>query len=175
MDGMQFGSINIDKTSGKARISRCTADAVEYKSMSGDTDIAQCDFNSLYIKNASGQIDIADMPGTIMIDSLSGDIDITGAKDAIDIVSTSGGISIDYAGADVAPITVKVESGRTRLYFEEDAAFDLRAEVTSGDINTELPIMVNGFAGSRTLQATTSTGSATAGENSSASPPHREA
>ena len=80
MDGMQFGNIDIDKTSGKARISRCTADAVEYKSMSGDTDIAQCDFNSLCIKNTSGQIDIADMPGTIMIDSSSGDIDIAGAQ-----------------------------------------------------------------------------------------------
>ena len=147
IDGMQFGNVDIDKKSGRARISSCTADSVMCESMSGDTDMSQCDFESLYIKSASGQIDIADMQGAITIDSTSGDIDISGAQDAIDIGSTSGNIDIDYTGVDVAPIAVKVTSGRIRLYLDADAAFDLRAQVTSGNIDTDLPIMVTGALG----------------------------
>jgi DUF4097 and DUF4098 domain-containing protein YvlB len=41
-------------------------------------------------------------------------------------------------------MTIDVTSGKVRLYVDADAAFDLKAKVTSGDIDTDMDITVSG-------------------------------
>lgn len=144
MAGMSFGETVIINTSGDAKIESCTAESLEYQSTSGNTDIISSDLGSVNIQSTSGDIEISDTQGDITIRSTSGNTDIMGADGVVDIGSTSGDVTIDMASAKIAPVSVQVSSGDVRIYMFENTAFDLMAKTTSGNVSSDMDIVVTG-------------------------------
>lgn len=148
MEDGEFGDVAINNTSGDAKIYGCAGNKFELNSISGDTDIENLDFDSIQIVSQSGDIDVLHTSAAVTIRSTSGSINIEDALGALDINSTSGGATVDLSQEDIMPININVVSGGVRLYLNKNAAFDLSAKATSGDVSTDFDITVSGSTGS---------------------------
>jgi DUF4097 and DUF4098 domain-containing protein YvlB len=159
--GMQFGNVELRKTSGNTKIRDCSAESFLYDASSGDTKIESSELGSMkltcssgnisvhgtsgsiYAHATSGNIDIAGAGGAVDAGCTSGRINITGTSESIDVECTSGDISIDVAGV-MPPITAGITSGNIKIYLPYDAAFDIEAKTTSGNLSSDLDIAVSG-------------------------------
>lgn len=141
---MQFGVVKILSTSGDTSIHDCAGMSLDIDKTSGDTDISNADFESINIACLSGDNTIKQTSASIAIRSTSGDIEIQEATGALLINSTSGKINAKFAGNDIKPIDIGLTSGDVKLYFDENAAFDLEAKGTSSNIKTDFEITVSG-------------------------------
>ncbi len=144
MSGMQFGDLAVSRSSGNLKIEDCKAVMLDSDASSGDTFIASSSIGSIDTFCHSGNTTIKDASGSVKVRATSGDIDVGGAEGAIDIGCTSGDVSLDMAGRNIGPVTVNMTSANLRFFVPKDAAFDLKANATSGDITSDLPVTVSG-------------------------------
>jgi hypothetical protein len=103
------------------------------------------------VRTGSGGIRVAQAgKGDIEASSGSGEVVATGVSGAARISASSGGVTVE--GRPGAPWNVHASSGGITIRLPQDAAFDLAARASSGQITSAHPITVQGTVGRHRLE-----------------------
>jgi len=165
--GVASGGITIDNVRGPVKVSSASGYVhvyqverdVQMSAASGSIDCSNIG-GFLHVSTASGDVRIADVKGEVKANAASGSIRVTRPGDRVDVSSASGSIDITGASNDLKvhavsgsinvngdPSTnrlweVKTVSGSVELRVPSNASFLLTAEATSGDIRTNIPVIL---------------------------------
>jgi hypothetical protein len=118
------------------------AGAVEARTGSGSIDAEGIggDFKG---KTGSGSVRLTQSaPGDVVARSGSGSIDLRGVQGSLRADAGSGGIRVE--GRQAGPWELDTGSGSIRIRLPENASFELDAESSSGDIDVDHAITVQG-------------------------------
>jgi len=96
--------------------------------------------------------------GDVEISTGSGDVNIKGAKGAVRATTGSG--EINAQGTPTGDWNLHTGSGSVTVEFPENAAFELYARTSSGNIETKLEVSVQGNVGTRELRGKVGSGGA---------------
>lgn len=161
------GGITVTKLRGPAKVSSASGYIhiyqverdVQVSAASGSIDIGTVG-GYVRVNSASGSIQIADVKGDVKATAASGSIRIDRPADRVEASSASGSVRISGANNDVkahvisGPINVagnpsgnrlwelKTVSGSVDIQVPHSASFLLSAEATSGDIRTNIPVVI---------------------------------
>ena len=97
--------------------------------------------------------------GSVRAHTGSGEITIRGAKNTLDASTGSGDIHAD--GTVASSWNIHTGSGEVRIAVPHDAKFTLQARSSSGSVNSDLPITVNGSMERHSLHGTVNGGGPT--------------
>ncbi len=165
--GLASGGITVNKLRGPAKVSSASGYIhiyqierdVQVSAASGAIDVGTVG-GYLRVNSASGSIQISDVKGDIKATAASGSIRIDRPGDRVEASSASGSVSINGANSDVkaqvmsGPINVtgnpsgnrlwelKTVSGSVDIQVPHSASFLLSAEAISGDIRTNIPVVI---------------------------------
>lgn len=143
------GGVSIDSVSGDIDVPFGAFREVSIQSTSGDIRASELTSSSITIGSTSGDIRIDEShTAELTIDTTSGDIKFEGGADTVNADTTSGDISLELESVG-GEMSVESTSGDVTLVVPSSAAFDLNATSTSGDIDSELPITIDGSRRSR--------------------------
>jgi DUF4097 and DUF4098 domain-containing protein YvlB len=95
-------------------------------------------------------------PGSIDVNTGSGSVRVRGAEGRVRVDTGSG--SIEVTGNPTEPWTLDTGSGSVTVRLPREASFELNARTSSGSINTDRPITVQGSIGRRELRGTAGQG-----------------
>ncbi len=152
------GPVKVNAASGAIRVEKVDLDA-QLTTASGSisaTDIG----NDVRVSTASGSVSISDVKGDVRVnalagvirvakpggrveaDTMSGAVEIQGAANNVKAHAASGRVSIQgNPGAD-SYWELKTVSGGVQLKVPTTANFHLSAEAVSGEIRTDIPIVI---------------------------------
>jgi DUF4097 and DUF4098 domain-containing protein YvlB len=152
------GPVKVNAASGAIRVEKVDLDA-QLTTASGSisaTDIG----NDVRVSTASGSVSISDVKGDVRVnalagvirvakpggrveaDTMSGAVEIQGAANNVKAHAASGRVSIQgNPGAD-SYWELKTVSGGVQLNVPTTANFHLSAEAVSGEIRTDIPIVI---------------------------------
>lgn len=91
-------------------------------------------------------------PGDIKVSTGSGSSELKGVIGSVDASAGSGRIIVE--GRQTGDWSLDTGSGSVRVTLPDDAAFTLRAESNSGDIDIDHPLMVEGKISKREISGT---------------------
>lgn len=152
------GPVKVSSASGYIHVYQIERD-VQVSAASGSIDIGTVG-GYLRVNSASGSIQVADVKGDIKATAASGSIRIDRPGDRVEASSASGSVDIQGANSDVkahvmsGPINVsgnpsgnrlwelKTVSGSVDIRVPHSASFLLSAEAVSGDIRTNIPVVI---------------------------------
>jgi len=175
--GVASGGVTIDQVRGPVKCSSASGYVHVYRvdretqlsAASGSIEVSGIG-GILRISTASGSVDIADVKGDIQATAVSGSIQIRNPGGRVEASNVSGSINVTGANNDVrahviyGPIEVrgnpsgnrfwdlKTVSGSVEIRVPPNSSFLLSADATSGDIRTNLPVMIE-EQGKHTLRA----------------------
>ena len=153
-----LGPVKADAASGSIRVNHIERD-VQIHSISGSLEVQDI-ANDARISTASGSVTAINVKGDERVNTMSGSTQITHPGGRVDTGTTSGSIEISGATSDVKAHTVsgrvevqgnpgsatywdlKSMSGEVLLGVPPSANFRLTAEATSGQIRTDIPVVV---------------------------------
>jgi DUF4097 and DUF4098 domain-containing protein YvlB len=140
------GSVELDSIKGPAR------------AISGSGSIRALGIaGGLNTSSGSGKVKVEQTAaGDVEISTGSGNVDIMGAKDAVSVTTGSGEINVQ--GVPSGDWKLRTGSGSVTVEFPENAAFELYAQTSSGNIETKHTISVQGNIGSHELRGKVGTG-----------------
>ena len=165
--GLASGGITVNKLRGPAKVSSASGYIhvyqverdVQVSAASGSIEIGTVG-GYVRVSSASGSIEIHDVKGDVKASAASGSIRIDRPGDRVEASSASGSVNITGANNDVkahvisGPINVtgnpssnrlwelKTVSGSVDIQVPHSASFLLSAEATSGDIRTNIPVVI---------------------------------
>ena len=137
---------------------------------SGNLQLSQIQ-GQVQATSGSGSIQLSETHGDVRAQTGSGSIQITKAGDTVEANSGSGNITVGQVTADVrahsssGDVTVegnpqsdtywdiRTSSGAVSLHVPPTASFRLYAHSKSGDIDTQIPIIMEGTTGKHELRA----------------------
>jgi DUF4097 and DUF4098 domain-containing protein YvlB len=90
----------------------------------------------------SGSVNVAKPGGRVEADSASGSIEIQGAKYDVKAHNVSGGIDVHGDPGEHGYWDLKTASGGVHVFVPASANFRLAAEAISGEIKTDVPIVI---------------------------------
>jgi DUF4097 and DUF4098 domain-containing protein YvlB len=169
------GPVNIQAASGAIRVENIDRD-VQLKTASGsisvngvgdDVRISSAS-GSVSVSNTRGDMRISALAGTIQVthpggrveaDTASGGVDIQGASNDVKAHAASGRVSVQGNPASNSYWELKTVSGSVLLKVPASANFHLSAQAVSGEIRTDIPIMIE-EQGKRVLRARMGSGGA---------------
>lgn len=136
------GSIHVDGARGaleaRSGSGSISADAVEgpiaARTGSGDIELEQSGAGDVAVESGSGRIRLRGVHGGLHVDAQSGPVHVEGV------------VAGDWRIAS--------SSGSVTLELPEDAAFELDARTSSGHIDVDLPVTVQGRLSKRSLRGT---------------------
>jgi DUF4097 and DUF4098 domain-containing protein YvlB len=152
------GPVKVQSASGSVRVEKIERDA-QLSTASGSvsaTDIG----NEVHVTSASGSVSVSNTKGDIIVNAMSGVIRIAKPGRRIEAETASGEVEIQGAASDVkahaasgrvsvqgnpgadAYWELKTISGTVQLTVPASANLHLSAEATSGEIRTDIPIVV---------------------------------
>jgi DUF4097 and DUF4098 domain-containing protein YvlB len=152
------GPVRVQSASGSVRVEKIERDAqlttasgsvsatdigseVHVTSASGSVTVSNAKGNVI-VNAMSGVIRIAKPGGRIEADTASGDVEIQGAANDVKAHAASGRVSVQgNPGAD-SYWELKTVSGAVQLGVPASANLHLSAEAVSGEIRTDIPIVV---------------------------------
>jgi DUF4097 and DUF4098 domain-containing protein YvlB len=152
------GPVKVQAASGSIRVEQVERDA-QLSTASGS--ISATDIGSeVRVKSATGSVTVTNTRGDVIVDALtgvirvsrpggrieaktaSGDVDIQGAVSDVKANAASGRVSVQgNPGAD-SYWELKTMSGTVQLGVPASANLHLSAEATSGEIRTDIPIVI---------------------------------
>ena len=161
------GGVTIDQLRGPVKCSAASGYVHVYRvdretqltAASGSIEVSGLG-GILRVSTASGSVDIADVKGDIQATAVSGSIHIANPGGRVEASNVSGSINVTGANNDVrahvisGPIEVtgnpsgnrfwdlKTVSGSVDIRVPANSSFLLSADATSGDIRTNLPVMI---------------------------------
>jgi len=152
------GPVKVQSASGSVRVEKIERD-VQLSTASGSvsaTDIG----NEVHVTSASGSVAVSNAKGDIIVNAMSGviriakpggrieagtasgDVEIQGAANDVKAHAASGRVSVQgNPGAD-SYWELKTVSGAVQLGVPASANLHLSAEAVSGEIRTDIPIVV---------------------------------
>jgi DUF4097 and DUF4098 domain-containing protein YvlB len=134
------GDITIDRVQGAVR-TRAGSGTIRATAIAGGFDA----------NTGSGRISLEQSaPGSVRVDTGSGGMELKGIKGSLDARAGSGGIEVE--GEPSGPWTVHTGSGTVRLQLPSGAAFDLDARTSSGSLDVNQPVTVQGSLGKKHIQ-----------------------
>src|SRR5882762_3960086 len=152
------GPVKVQAASGSIRIEKIERDA-QLSTLSGSvsaTDIG----SDLRVSSASGSVTVSNAKGDVRVNALAGVIRVSKSGGRIEADTASGEVEIEGAANDVKAHAVsgrvsvqgnpgansywelKTISGSVLLKVPAAANFHLSAQAVSGEIRTDIPIMV---------------------------------
>jgi hypothetical protein len=152
------GPVNVDSASGEIHIENIDR-SVTVKSASGaihagnlgddarlSTMSGSIDVNSvkgdLRAHALSGSVDVKGPGGRVEADTANGSVSVAGASNDVKASSASGGIRVAGNPSGNSYWHLKTASGSVEVFVPKDAGFHLSAEAVSGQIQTDLPIVI---------------------------------
>ena len=152
------GPVKVQAASGSIRVEKVDRDA-QLSTASGS--ISATDVGSeVRVKSASGSVTVANARGNVIVDSLAGTIRITRPGGRIEAGTASGAVEIEGAANDVKAHAasgrvsvqgnpgsdsyweLKTMSGAVQLGVPSSANLHFSAEAVSGEIRTDVPIVI---------------------------------
>jgi DUF4097 and DUF4098 domain-containing protein YvlB len=152
------GPVKADSASGSIRVDHIDRQT-QLKTLSGSID-AQNIGEDLRASSASGSVTVAQIKGDIRISALSGTTQVSGPGGRVDADTASGSVEVQGATRDVKAHAasgrvdvqgnpsessywdLKTVSGVVQLGVPSNANFHLTAEAVSGQIKTDVPIVI---------------------------------
>jgi len=125
------GSIHVRNLGDDARITSASG-SIEVNSIKGD----------LRARAISGSINIKAPGGRVEADTASGSVTVAGASNDVKANTASGGIKVAGNPTGNSYWHLKTASGSVEVSVPKDAGFHLSAEAVSGQIRTDLPIVI---------------------------------
>jgi DUF4097 and DUF4098 domain-containing protein YvlB len=152
------GPVTAQGASGNIRVQGIDHDA-QLTSLSGSIEVsnagddvrASSASGDVTITNAKGDVRASSLSGTVRVfkpggrvdaDSASGSIDIEGAKYDVKAHVASGGVTVRGDPGDHGYWDLKTVSGSVQVYVPSSANFRFAAEAISGEIKTDIPIVI---------------------------------
>lgn len=158
VDGMQAG-IRTQTGSGNLTLSNITGE-VRGESGSGDIELTNAN-GRMYISTGSGNLRTSNVAGSFVGSSGSGDIrlDQTGSGD-VKVETGSGNVvargvngplsvstgsgDVEVTGQQKGEWTLSAGSGNVRVHLNGEPSFDLDAHTSSGEIDVNFPVTIQG-------------------------------
>jgi DUF4097 and DUF4098 domain-containing protein YvlB len=152
------GPVTVNSASGEVAIENVDR-TVEIKSASGSIRVRNLGGDAR-ISSASGSIDANSVKGDLRAHALSGSINVVSPGGRVEAETASGSVTVAGAGNDVKASSasgrikvggnptgnsywhLKTASGSVEVSVPKDAGFHLSAEAVSGQIRTDLPIVI---------------------------------
>ncbi|HKM79897.1 MAG TPA: DUF4097 family beta strand repeat-containing protein [Candidatus Acidoferrum sp.] len=161
------GGVTIDQVRGPVKCSSASGYVHVYRveretqlsAASGSIEVSGLG-GVLRVSTASGSVNISDVKGDIQATAVSGSIHVANPGGRVEASNVSGSINVTGANNDVrahvisGPIEVtgnpssnrywdlKTVSGSVEIRVPPNSSFLLSADATSGDIRTNLPVMI---------------------------------
>ena len=110
-------------------------------SASGDVSLADVK-GDISASAASGSIRISNPGGRVEASSASGSIEVNGAKNDIKVNAVSGSLNVAGDPSSGRYWELKSVSGSVNIRVPQNPSFLLTAETTSGDIRTNIPVIL---------------------------------
>src|SRR6266852_1235621 len=169
------GPVNVQAASGAIRVEKIDRDA-QLKTASGsisandvgdDVSISSAS-GSVSVSNARGDVRVSALAGTIQVthpggrveaDTASGSVDIQGASNDVKAHAASGRVSVQGNPGANSYWELKTVSGSVLLKVPASANFHLSAQAVSGEIRTDIPLVIE-EQGKRVLRARMGSGGA---------------
>jgi hypothetical protein len=169
------GPVNVQAASGTIRVEKIDRDA-QLKTASGsisandvgdDVRISSAS-GSVSVSNTRGDVRVSALAGTIQVthtggrveaDTATGGVDIQGALNDVKAHAASGRVSVQGNPGSNSYWELKTVSGSVLLKVPASASFHLSAQAVSGEIRTDIPIMIE-EQGKRVLRARVGSGGA---------------
>jgi DUF4097 and DUF4098 domain-containing protein YvlB len=152
------GPVKVDSASGSIKVNNVDRQTT-LNTLSGSID-AQNIGDDLRASSASGSVSVSKIKGDVRISALSGETQIIGPGGRVDADTASGGVEVQGATRDVKAHAVsgtvnvqgnpgdtsywdlKTASGVVHLGVPTNANFRFSAEAISGQIKTDVPIVI---------------------------------
>ena len=152
------GPVTLQGASGSVRADRIER-ATQINSVSGSIEVSDIG-DDVRASSASGEVTVSNAKGDVRANSLSGSVRVTKPGGRVDADSASGSIDIEGAKFDVKAHGVsgelnvhgdpgdhgywdlKTVSGSVQVYVPANSNFRFSAEAISGEIKTDIPIVI---------------------------------
>ena len=152
------GPVNVDSASGSINVDN-VGRTVQIKSASGSIRVGNLGDDARII-TASGSVEVNAIKGDLRAHALSGSLNIKAPGGRVEAETANGSVTIVGANNDVKAATasggikvagnpsgnsywhLKTASGSVEVSVPKDAGFHLSAEAVSGNISTDLPIVI---------------------------------
>jgi DUF4097 and DUF4098 domain-containing protein YvlB len=153
------GSIRVEKIDRDAQLATASG-SVSANDVGDDVRVSSAS-GSVNVTNTKGDVRVNAIAGTIQVlrpgarvetDTASGAIDIQGASNDVKAHAASGRVSVQGNPAANSYWELKTVSGSVLLKVPASASFHLSAQAVSGEIRTDIPIMIE-EQGKRVLRA----------------------
>jgi DUF4097 and DUF4098 domain-containing protein YvlB len=153
------GSIRVEKIDRDAQLTTASG-SVSANDVGDDVRVSSAS-GSVNVTNTKGDVRVNAIAGTIQVlrpgarvetDTASGAIDIQGASNDVKAHAASGRVSVQGNPAANSYWELKTVSGSVLLKVPASANFHLSAQAVSGEIRTDIPIMIE-EQGKRVLRA----------------------
>jgi hypothetical protein len=144
--------------SGNIELSGIAA-AVELSTGSGDSKLASIQ-GEIRAHSGSGDIEVSEPGAAVAADTSSGDIVVSKMSSDLRLRTSSGDITVDGQPADVSYWEVHTSSGDVELRLGSTPSFRLDARSSSGDIQTSIPLVIEGSESKHELRAKAGDGKA---------------
>jgi DUF4097 and DUF4098 domain-containing protein YvlB len=143
------GSIRVEKIDRDAQLTTASGsvnatdvgDNVRITSVSGSVNVADAR-GDVQISALAGTIQVRKPGGRVEADTASGGIDVQGATNDVKARAASGRVTVEGNPSASSYWDLKTASGGVNLSVPLDANFHLSADAVSGDIRTDIPIVV---------------------------------
>jgi DUF4097 and DUF4098 domain-containing protein YvlB len=152
------GELKVSNIGGEVR-ARTGSGGVELNSIKGNARVSSGSgtiraigiAGGLNASSGSGEVKLEQTAaGDVEISTGSGDVEIKGAKGAVRVTTGSG--EINAQGVPTGDWKLRTGSGSVTVNFPPEAAFDLYARSSSGNIETKHEIAVEGTMSQRELR-----------------------
>jgi DUF4097 and DUF4098 domain-containing protein YvlB len=152
------GPVKVQAASGAIRVEKIDRDtqlttasgSVSASDVGDDVQITSAS-GSVKVSNAKGDVRVNAIAGTIQIarpggrveaDTASGQVDVQGASNNVKAHAVSGRVVVQGDPAANSYWELKTASGSIQLNVPAAASFHLSAQALSGEIRTDVPIMI---------------------------------
>jgi hypothetical protein len=145
------GDVQATVGSGDIRLSEIQG-RVEVTAGSGDIELAEI-HGDIRARTGSGDIKIAKSSGSVEASTGSGSISVGQVSADLRLQTSSGSVTVDGNPQSNTYWEMHSSSGTVTLHVPSDANFRLYARTSSGDIDTQIPITMEGTTGKHELRA----------------------
>lgn len=153
------GSIRVEKVERDAQLSTASG-SISATDIGGDVRINSASGNAT-VTNVKGNVDVNAIAGVIQVfkpggrveaETTSGEVEVQGAANDLTAHAMSGRVSVQGNPAANSYWELKTISGGVQLAVPASANLHLSAEATSGEIRSDIPIVIE-EQGKHTLRA----------------------
>lgn len=134
------GDTQLSAASGTIEVSS-VAGVLRAHSASGDVSLADVK-GDISASAASGSIRISNPGGRVEASAASGAVEVVGAKNDLKVSAVSGSLTVAGDPSNGRYWELKSVSGSVNIRVPQNPSFLLTAETTSGDIRTNIPVIL---------------------------------